>query len=69
MNDTPLALVPGKTDAETAAELREALKVCLNDAAKIMERARAAGLVVSWNIGPDSFGRFRVNDINIVRPL
>ena len=59
-----------RTDAVVAKDLRDELSPLLERVCKIMGRAKAEGYGVSWNIQPDSFGRFfRVTEISVVKPL
>jgi hypothetical protein len=66
---TIAAIVPGRSDAEVAAELRERLNVALGAVVSIMDDANAHGLQVSFQLGRDSYGRNRINELGIVRPL
>lgn len=59
-----------RTDAAIAQELRDKLNPLLDQVCGIMAQAKADGLMVSWNLQPDSFGRkFKVTEISIVKPL
>lgn len=63
-------LVPGKSDIELAEGFRQEILPHLEEAAKIFTRAKAAGLIMSFSITPDSFGKnFKVNEITLVKPL
>ena len=62
-------LVTGRTDADLAAEIRAELNAALAPVALILDRARQNGLTVSFGVNPDQYGRFRISDIGIVRPL
>lgn len=57
------------TDAEFAAQIRADLQEPLTAICEIMGRARQRGLNLTFNVGPDSFGRIKITDINIIRPL
>ena len=59
-----------RTDSVVVQELREEIGPLLDQICVVMAKAKAAGLGLSWNIHPDSFGRhFRVTEIAIVKPL
>jgi len=64
-----LSIVSSVTDATKADSYRAELRPILEQAGKIMDRAKADGLVVSWNLSPDQYGRMRVADISVVKPL
>ena len=63
-------VIPLRTDAVAAKSIRDELMPLLESVCEIMARAKADGLMVSWTLQPDSFGRkFRVTEISIVKPL
>ncbi len=65
----PVTLVVGKPDTVLASEFRKELEPVLAKAAEIIDRARASGLSISFNVSADNFGRIVVKDIAIVKPL
>lgn len=61
---------PLRTDAYVAQELRDEISPLLDQVCVVMAKAKAAGLMLSWTIQQDSFGRhYRVTEIAIVKPL
>lgn len=62
-------LVPTKSDAETAAEIRKDLRPLLEQVANIMADARRKGLTVGWAIAFDQHGRPQINSIDVTKPL
>jgi len=63
-------IVPLRTDAVIAAELRTTLGPLIDQLCVIMSKARADGYDVSWTIQPDSFGRhLRCAEISIKKQL
>lgn len=64
-----MTLVPGKTDAERAADIRAKLTPILEQAAAIVGEARREGLIITFNISPDQFGRSRIQALDITKPL
>ncbi len=58
-----------KSDLETARELEIDMRAALAGAMDVMQRARSAGLNVDFTIGVDSFGRYSIQKISIVKPL
>lgn len=58
-----------KTDSSVAQDLRQDILPLLNGVCAVMDRARAQGLKVGFNVSQDNFGRHRVTDIEIVKPL
>lgn len=65
----PLHLIAGKTDAETAAEFRSALRPLLEQIAAIMADARRKGMNVGWAIAFDQYGRPQITSIDVTKPL
>lgn len=63
-----LSLVAGKTDAQLASELRQELAPHIEGLCRLIDRARASGLTVSFNIAPDPCGRLTAT-IHIVKAL
>jgi len=57
------------TDGMRAEEIRTAMQKPLTEICEIVNRAKSFGLVVSFNISPDAYGRTRVADLSIVKPL
>jgi hypothetical protein len=66
---TIAAIVPGRSDAEVAADLRKRLNAALGEVKSIMDDANDSGLQVSFQLGRDSYGKNRINELGIVRPL
>lgn len=69
MEVVPVALVPGRTDAEIADEIRRELRPALEEIAAVFMMARRHGLNVAFQIEWDSFGRAVVGGINVTKPL
>ena len=68
MDERLLKLVPTKTDAELASALRCDLADPINELCALIDRAKANGLTVNFNIAPDPYGR-SVATIHIVKAL
>lgn len=64
-----LEMVPSKTDAELASELRAQILTAAKPLAEIMENARKSGLAAAFNVTADAFGRFNQINITISKPL
>lgn len=58
-----------RTDAVMAQDIRETLEPLVTKICQIMDDAKRHGLIVSFNIASDQYGRTKVVEINIVRPL
>lgn len=58
-----------RTDAIKAEEYRRELVPLLDKACDVFNRARNEGLIVSFQIGLDQYGRSVVQGIGIVKPL
>jgi hypothetical protein len=66
---TIASIVPGRSDAEVAVDLRKRLEAALGNVVSIMDDANESGLQVSFQLGRDSYGKNRINELGIVRPL
>lgn len=64
-----VALDPGPTDAERAADIKARLRAASEVVVEIMNEAKRAGLIANINIGPNAFGIWVVNDTTVVKPL
>ena len=64
-----LSVVGGVPDTVKAENYRLELRPILEQAAEVLNRAKADGLVISFSINPDQYGRYRVTEIGIVKPL
>ena len=74
MNEQPLVpvvprLVPGRSDTELAVEYKRRALELLAQLCVIMNEARDGGLVVSFQVNNDQFGRFFPQQITVVKPL
>lgn len=58
-----------RTEKQKADDYRTQIVAALADACEIMNRARADGLVISFNLGPDQYGRTSVQNLGVVKPL
>lgn len=58
-----------KTDADVARDLRAEAAPLLAEIAKLMDSARAHGMIMSFTISPDQFGRNRAGEVTIVKAL
>lgn len=64
MSDTPsdppfprLSIVPGKSDTEAAAEIRESMKEAIKPVMEELGKAKRLGFDVSFNVSIDATGR------------
>ena len=57
------------TDAERAAKLKAQLRNVMTEACGILNEGKEHGLTVNFNISPNAFGFWVVNDITVVKPL
>lgn len=70
MNDSNIAAIAtGKTDIQRAEEYRAELLPLLQKVCEVLDRSRRDGLVVSFNLTPDQYGRQAAGPIGVVRPL
>lgn len=57
------------TDADKAADVRAKLRPLLDKVCEIITQARRDNLVVTFNLGPDQYGRQQVGTLDILKPL
>jgi hypothetical protein len=57
------------SDVDKAARARAEITPLLEKICEILNRAKADGLIVSFNCSPDQYGRYKIVDIGIVKPL
>lgn len=69
MTEAVMSIVAAKTDAQIAAELRADLATAAAQVIAVVERAKTAGLCITFNIGPDNYGRTSLKDVAVVKPL
>lgn len=62
-------LITTRSDRELADDLRRRLVESFGPVIEVMEEASHYGLNVGFSINRDGFGRFRLSDIAIVKPL
>ncbi len=67
--NTPANVETLRTEAQKAADYRAEIMPILDQACEIISRARKEGLIIGFNISPDQYGRSRVAEITIVKPL
>lgn len=65
--NNPLKLVPGKTDAETANDLRKRLVEAYQPLLKLADEANDVGMAFQCAIGPDAFGKFQIQQCQIMK--
>jgi hypothetical protein len=64
-----LSLVAGPTDTQLAADLKKRTEAALAPVMEIMNEASRHGLVLGWAINRDQFGRNRIEQITVLKPL
>lgn len=69
MSENVRILEGGRNDVAAAQTVRDELAPLLKAVCDIFDRAKAQGLIVSFNIATDQYGRTKVNDVSVVRPL
>jgi len=63
------AVEPIRTDAMRAADIRAELSPLFDQVCDVLNRAKRDGLVVNFQMGADAYGRYRLQDLTVVRPL
>lgn len=58
-----------KTEQQRADDYRIRAAIPLAELAAIMNEAKRDGFQMSFNIGPDQYGRFVPTPVSIVKPL
>jgi hypothetical protein len=59
----------GPTDADRATDLKRRAEAALAPVVEIMNEAARHGLVLGWAINRDQFGRNRIEQITVLKPL
>jgi len=67
MDNSLIKLVPGKTDVETANDLRNRLIEAYEPLLKLADEAQDAGLVFQCTIAPNAFGKFIIQQCSIMK--
>jgi hypothetical protein len=62
-------IVPGRSDADIASDLRKRLEAALGQVISLMDEGDSSGLHVSFQLGRNNFGMNHINELSIVRPL
>lgn len=58
-----------KSDTDLAAQIKAEARGPLEQLCGIQDRARQAGLMLGFNIGPDEYGKTIVQRISVIKPL
>lgn len=69
MTDNTIALAPTRSDRDTAADLRQRMQGLLESVMELLDEANRSGLVIGFNLCRDSFGRNRIAEIQVSKPL
>jgi hypothetical protein len=69
MTTEPLSIVPGKSEAELARSYRDRVMPLLEQVCGLCTEARQNGLQIAFNLGPDQFGRQRIQMFDISKSL
>lgn len=69
MSDPAISLVPSKTDAEKAAGYRAELMPLFDQLCVVLNRAKADGLIINFNVGADQYGRIKLQATDVLKPL
>jgi hypothetical protein len=67
MSNNPIQLVPTKSDAEFAEELKQRLIAAYEPVCKILDEGSSAGFIINVNVGPNPFGKHAIAQIMIAR--
>ena len=68
-SDEESTIVPFRTDAQLAQELRDEIAPHMAEICRIMDKARAAGLKLDFGFGQDAFGRHIPPHVLITKAL
>lgn len=69
MDSEPLSLVPGKTDADLAAEYRKRFAEAIKPVLALVDEASRQGLLLGFEFRRDAFGSCKCPEIQVSRPL
>jgi len=62
-----LNVVPGKSDADVAADIKAAMLEALKPVCKAIDDAKTKGFVVTFNLGPDYAGHHVVALLTVAK--
>lgn len=62
-------VAPSRPDAEVAADLKKQVRDKLEFVVAVMEIARSHGLRLTFSVGLNGFGRYVVQDVDVVKVL
>jgi hypothetical protein len=62
-----LSVVPGRSDAERAAEHRRAIEEALKPVLSVLDIARTDGFVISFTLGIDYAGRANIASLSLAK--
>ena len=65
MNNDTIKLVPTKSDADLAAELKQEIIEAYKPVLAVLEKANKAGFIVQVNCGMNCFGQMVINELII----
>lgn len=63
----PIQLVPGKTDQDVAAELKRKLIEVYQPLLQLADEANDSGMAFQVTIGPNAFGKFTIQQCQIMK--
>jgi hypothetical protein len=62
-----VTVVPGKSDAEKAAELKDRIVEALVPVMEILDEGYKHGLSISYSIGPSALGKATILQLNVTK--
>lgn len=65
----PLSIVPGKSDKETADDLKKKAEEAMKAVLVLMDEANESGLTLSFNLGVDYKGHNVLTNLTVFKKL
>jgi len=59
----------GKSEVEMAGQLKMEARGLLDQLCIVMNKARAQGMILNWNISPNPLGMAEVQTVTVMKPL
>lgn len=63
----PIQLVPGKNDQDIANDIKKKIVEAYGPLLALADEAQDAGMAFQCSIGPNTFGKFVIQDLKILK--
>jgi len=67
MTADPIQLIPTKSDADLAAEIKKEVRAKILDICKVLDDARDKGFVINFGLGLDAFNHQIITTLTVAK--